>query len=74
MWCVKPIASSRKRAQAESHYPSGADDPLRFGVGALRQSFEQMSAYAVEQKLVPHFYSAEEVFADAVRILGADAA
>jgi len=62
------------RAQAESHYPSGADDPLRFGVGALRQSFEQMSAYAVEQKLVPHFYSAEEVFADAVRILGADAA
>jgi 4,5-dihydroxyphthalate decarboxylase len=62
------------RALAVAHYPSGADDPLRFGIDVLRQSFEQMSAYAVEQKLVPHFFSADEAFADAERILGADAA
>ena len=61
------------RAQAASHYPPGADDPLRFGIAALRRSLEKMSTYAVEHKLVPRFYSADELFADAARILGADA-
>jgi 4,5-dihydroxyphthalate decarboxylase len=62
------------RAQAAAHYPSGADDPLRFGIAALRQSLEQMSSYAAEQNLIPHFYSAEELFAEAEQILGSHAA
>jgi 4,5-dihydroxyphthalate decarboxylase len=52
---------------------TGADDPLRFGIGAVRQSLEQLAAYAVQQKLIPRALSADELFADAARILGTEA-
>jgi len=59
---------------AATGIPTGADNPLRFGIGAIRQSLEQINAYAMEQKLIPRAFSADELFADAARILGADAA
>ena len=59
---------------AATGIPTGADDPLRFGIGAVRQSLEQINKYAAEQKLIPRPCSVDELFADAIRILGADAA
>jgi len=59
---------------AATGIPTGADDPLRFGIVAVRQSLEQVNAYAAAQKLIPRAFSADELFADAARILGADAA
>lgn len=59
---------------AATGVPIGADDPLRFGIGAVRQSLDQINAYAAAQKLIPRAFSADELFADAARILGADAA
>jgi 4,5-dihydroxyphthalate decarboxylase len=57
------------RAAATS-LPTGADDPMRFGIVAIRKSFDQLNAYAVAQKLIPRPFSADELFADAARILG----
>jgi 4,5-dihydroxyphthalate decarboxylase len=51
---------------------TGAEDPLRFGINAVRASVEQLAAYAVQQKLIPRAYKAEELFEDALRILGRD--
>jgi 4,5-dihydroxyphthalate decarboxylase len=59
---------------AATGIPTGADDPLRFGIGAIRQSLEQINAYAMQQKLIPRAFSADELFADAAHILGAEAA
>jgi hypothetical protein len=49
------------------------EDPLRVGIAATRQSLEQMIAYARQQHLISGSPSADELFADAVRILGAAA-
>jgi 4,5-dihydroxyphthalate decarboxylase len=57
---------------AASGIPTGADDPLRFGIGAVRQSLAQLSSYALQQKLIPRLLTPEELFEDAVRILGRD--
>ena len=51
--------------------PTGAEDPLRFGIGAVSQSLDQIIAYALDQGLIPRKLSAAELFADAARILGA---
>jgi 4,5-dihydroxyphthalate decarboxylase len=59
---------------AATGIPAGADDPLRFGIRAVRQSLEQINAYAMEQKLIPRAFSADELFADAARILGPEGA
>ena len=64
----------KESRSAATGIASGADDPLRFGIGAIRQSLEQINAYAVAQKLIPRAFSADELFADAARILGADGA
>ena len=53
--------------------PADADDPLRFGVSATRQSIEHAIAYAHQQGLISRRPTADELFADAVRILGAAA-
>ena len=63
----------KESREAAKDIPTGADDPLRFGIGAVRQSLEQLAAYAVQQKLIPRAFSADELFADAARILGHDA-
>jgi 4,5-dihydroxyphthalate decarboxylase len=64
----------KESRSAATGIASGADDPLRFGISAIRQSLEQINAYAVAQKLIPRAFSADELFADAARILGADGA
>ena len=59
---------------AATGIPGGADDPLRFGIGAVRQSLDQINTYAAAQKLIPRAFSVDELFADAARILGSEAA
>src|SRR5262245_8977707 len=78
----KSIAESRPdvvrevyRLLRESRYavkeiPVGADDPMRFGISALRVSLEQIVAYGLRQRLIPRALAADELFAPAARILG----
>jgi 4,5-dihydroxyphthalate decarboxylase len=67
---VREVYRLLKESRAAAALPGGADDPVRFGVAATRQSLEQIVAYAVDQRLITRRFSAEELFADAVRILG----
>lgn len=55
---------------AAADVPAGQDDPLRFGIAATRQSLEQMVTYSFEQGLISRRPAVDELFADAVRILG----
>jgi len=72
---VREVYRVMKESRASATgIPTGADDPLRFGITAVRQSLEQINAYAAQQKLIPRAFSADELFADAARILGSDAA
>ncbi|HEY6361167.1 MAG TPA: hypothetical protein VIX63_08685 [Vicinamibacterales bacterium] len=70
---VREVYRLLKESRAAATLPTGADDPLRFGVRATRQSLEQMIAYAFQQGLISSRPTADELFADAVRILGAAA-
>jgi 4,5-dihydroxyphthalate decarboxylase len=63
---------SESRAAAAA-VPTGVDDPLRFGIGATRQSLEHMVDYAFHQGLISRRPTVDELFADARRILGAAA-
>jgi 4,5-dihydroxyphthalate decarboxylase len=67
---VREVYRVLKESREAAALPTGADDPLRFGIGAIRQSLEQINAYAMRQKLIPRAFSADELFADAARILG----
>ena len=60
----------RESRAAAVGVPGGADDPVRFGVAATRQSLEQMVAYAIDQRLITRRPTADELFAGAMRILG----
>lgn len=62
-----------KESRAAAALPTGADDPLRFGVDATRRSLEQIVAYSHQQGLISRRLTADELCADAVRILGAAA-
>jgi len=64
----------RESRAAAAAVPAGADDPLRFGVGATRRSLEQMVDYAFQQRLISRRPTADELFADALSVLGASAA
>jgi len=55
---------------AAKEIPTGAEDPLRFGITALRASLEQIVAYAFRQRLIPRAFTADELFAPAAKILG----
>jgi 4,5-dihydroxyphthalate decarboxylase len=55
---------------AATQIPTGADDPLRFGISAIGGSLEQIIAYAVRQRLIAKPLSVDTLFADAQRILG----
>ena len=70
---VREVYRVLGESRAAAALPSGADDPVRFGVAATRQSLEQMIAYAFEQGLISRRPTADELFADAIRILGAAA-
>lgn len=67
---VRELYRVLKESRGSVMFPAGADDPLRFGMAAVRQSLEQINANAVEQKLIPRAFSADELFEDAHQILG----
>jgi len=70
---VREVYRMLKESRAAAALPAGPDDPLRIGVAANRASLEQMVAYAFQQGLISRCPTADELFADAVRILGAAA-
>ena len=61
------------RAAASAIYDSGEANPLRYGVSNIRQSFDTIVDYALEQKLLTERVSADDVFAKALAIVGAAA-
>ena len=71
---VREVYRMLKESRSAADLPTGAEDPLRFGIGAIRQSLEQLNTYAVQQKLIPRPFAVDDLFADAARILGIDAA
>ena len=70
---VHEVYRMLKESRAAAVLPSGLDDPLRVGVSANRRSLDQMVAYAFQQGLISRRPAADELFADAVRILGSAA-
>jgi 4,5-dihydroxyphthalate decarboxylase len=70
---VREVYRLLRESRAAADLPTGLDDPLRIGVGAIRQSLEQIVTYACQQQLISRRPGADELFADAVRVLGADA-
>ena len=70
---VREVYGLMKESRAQAAVPSGADDPLRFGVDATRGSVERMIAYSFDQGLISRRPTVDEVFSEAVRILGAAA-
>ena len=71
---VREVYRVLKESRAAAALPADLDDPLRFGVGATRQSLEQMVAYAFQQGLISRRPTADELFGGATRILGEAAA
>ncbi|NOT25536.1 MAG: ABC transporter substrate-binding protein [Acidobacteria bacterium] len=67
---VREVYRVLKESRAAADLPSGADNPLRFGIEGVRQSLAQISDYAHRQGLIPRAYPVDELFADASRILG----
>ena len=57
-------------SRAAASLPKGLGDPLRFGVNATRASVERMIAYSFDQGLISRRPTVDDVYADAVRILG----
>jgi len=70
---VREVYRLLSESRAAAALPTDADDPLRFGVSATRQSLEQAIAYAHQQRLISGRPTADQLYADAVRILGAAA-
>jgi 4,5-dihydroxyphthalate decarboxylase len=62
-----------RESRTAAPLPAGDDDPARFGVAATRRSIEQIVDYAFRQQLLTRRPSVDELFADAVRVLGAAA-
>jgi 4,5-dihydroxyphthalate decarboxylase len=71
---VREVYRLLKESRMAADLPTGPDAPLRFGIGAVRQSLAQLNAYAAKQHLIPHEFSVDDLFADAARILGAEGA
>jgi 4,5-dihydroxyphthalate decarboxylase len=67
---VREVYRLLKESRAAAALPTGADDPLRFGVSATRQSLEHVILYSHQQGLISRRPTVDELFADAVRILG----
>ena len=70
---VRELYRVLKDSRGLAALPSGADDPVRFGIRAIRRSIEQMIAYALEQRLIAKRITVDELFAEAVRVLGSAA-
>ena len=67
---VREVYRLLEESRAAASLPAGVDDPVRFGVNATRESVERMIAYSFDQGLISRRPTVDEVFADAVRILG----
>ena len=67
---VREVYRLLKESREAAALPTGSDDPLRFGVSATRRSLEQIITYSHQQQLLSRRPSVDELFADAVRILG----
>jgi 4,5-dihydroxyphthalate decarboxylase len=67
---IREVYRVLKESRAAAALPTGIDDPMRFGVRAQSQSLGQMVVYAHQQGLISRRFTAEELFGDAVRILG----
>ena len=67
---VREVYRMLVESRAAASLPKGLDDPLRFGVNATRASVERMIAYSFDQGLISRRPTVDEVYADAVRILG----
>lgn len=70
---VREVYRVLSESRAAATLPSGENDPLRFGVAATRRSLEQIVDYAFQQGLITRRPAVEELFGDAVRVLGAGA-
>ena len=68
---VREVYRVLKESRAAAALPTGADDPLRFGIEAIRGSLDEIATRAFRQGLIPRCPSVDELFADAARILGA---
>jgi len=67
---VRELYRVLRESRAMAALPTGLDDPLRFGVGATRVSLDKMIGYAFDQGLISRRPTTDELFADAVAILG----
>jgi 4,5-dihydroxyphthalate decarboxylase len=67
---VREVYRLLVESRAAASLPKGLDDPLRFGVNATRASVERMIAYSFDQRLIIRRPSVDDVYAEAVRILG----
>jgi 4,5-dihydroxyphthalate decarboxylase len=67
---VRELYRVLEESRSLAALPTGVDDPVRFGITAMRQSIDQMIAYALEQRLISKRFTADELFSDAARILG----
>jgi 4,5-dihydroxyphthalate decarboxylase len=63
----------KESRRAATSIPTGENDPLRFGIRAVRDSLEQIAANALAQRLIPRRLTPDELFEDAARILGSAA-
>ena len=70
---VREVYRLLKESRAAAALPAGPDDPVRIGVAANRRSLELMIAYSFHQPLISRCPAVDELLADAVRILGAEA-
>jgi 4,5-dihydroxyphthalate decarboxylase len=70
---VREVYRLLKESRAAAPLSTGVDDPLRFGVSATRRSLEQAILYSHQQGLISQRPTADHLFAQAVRILGAAA-
>ena len=70
---VREVYRVLQESRVAAAIPTDVDDPLRFGVSATRRSLEHAIAYSHQQGLLSRRPTVDELFADAVRILGAAA-
>jgi 4,5-dihydroxyphthalate decarboxylase len=68
---VREVYRLLQDSRAAAALPSGADDPLRFGIEAIRGSLDEIATHAFRQGLIPRRPSVDELCADAARVLGA---
>jgi 4,5-dihydroxyphthalate decarboxylase len=71
---VREVYRLLVESRAAASLPAGLDDPLRFGVDATRASVHRMIEYSFQQQLISRRPTVDELYAEAVRILGPAAA